>query len=341
MGQKSQPFGLRLGITEAHRSAGTRPRRSTGSCSSRTRRSGEYLDKRLNRTPPNAAVSDIHIERTREELKVIVRTARPGLVIGPKGAEVDRMTEELQYMTGRKVSISIVEIKNPDMTRSSSPRAWPSSSRSGGFRRVVKMRCENVMQRRRRGREDPDLRAPRGRRDEPALDNRLGSLPLSTLQANIDYGFAEAKTTYGVIGVKCWIYKGEYESRQEDETSPPRAPGACPWPARGITGNGIGRAMPPYKIPKRVKFRKEFRRVRDRKATKGNYVAFGDYGLQALEGCWLKSNCIEAGRIASSTMLKREGKIFIRVFPDKPCPRSRSRRGWARARRMWITGRRG
>ncbi|HZW08696.1 MAG TPA: 50S ribosomal protein L16 [Phycisphaerales bacterium] len=76
--------------------------------------------------------------------------------------------------------------------------------------------------------------------------------------------------------------------------------------------------MPPYKIPKRVKFRKEFRRVRDRKATKGNYVAFGDYGLQAVEGCWLKSNVIEAGRIAAQHFLKREGKLFIRVFPDKP-----------------------
>lgn len=76
--------------------------------------------------------------------------------------------------------------------------------------------------------------------------------------------------------------------------------------------------MPPYKIPKRVKFRKEMRRVRDRKATKGNYVAFGDYGLQAVEGCWLKSNCIEAGRIAIQRVLQREGKVFIRVFPNKP-----------------------
>lgn len=76
--------------------------------------------------------------------------------------------------------------------------------------------------------------------------------------------------------------------------------------------------MPPYKIPKRVKHRKEFRRVRDRKATKGNYVAFGEYGLQALEPVWLKSNCIEAGRVACQHYLKREGKLFIRVFPDKP-----------------------
>ena len=71
-------------------------------------------------------------------------------------------------------------------------------------------------------------------------------------------------------------------------------------------------------MPKRVKYRKEMRRVRDRKATKGNYVAYGDYGLQALEGIWLKGTVIEAGRIAAQHFLKREGKLFIRVFPDKP-----------------------
>ncbi len=72
------------------------------------------------------------------------------------------------------------------------------------------------------------------------------------------------------------------------------------------------------RMPKRVKFRKEFRRVRNRKATKGNYVAFGDYGLQALDGCWLSARQIEAGRIAAQHFLKRQGKIYIRVFPDKP-----------------------
>jgi large subunit ribosomal protein L16 len=71
-------------------------------------------------------------------------------------------------------------------------------------------------------------------------------------------------------------------------------------------------------MPKRVKYRKEQRRVRDRKATKGNYVAYGDFGLQSLEGCWLPGNVIEAGRVAAQHFLKREGKLFIRVFPDKP-----------------------
>lgn len=71
-------------------------------------------------------------------------------------------------------------------------------------------------------------------------------------------------------------------------------------------------------MPKRVKFRKEMRNVRDRKATKGNYVAYGDFGLQALEGCWLKGTVIESGRVSAQHFLKREGKLFIRVFPDKP-----------------------
>ena len=71
-------------------------------------------------------------------------------------------------------------------------------------------------------------------------------------------------------------------------------------------------------MPKRVKYRKEMRRVRPRKATKGNYVAYGDFGLQALEGCWLKGTVIDAGRIAAIHFVKREGKLFIRVFPDKP-----------------------
>lgn len=72
------------------------------------------------------------------------------------------------------------------------------------------------------------------------------------------------------------------------------------------------------RMPKRVKFRKEMRRVRDRKATKGNYVAFGDFGLQALEGCWMTARQLEAGRVASQHFLKRQGKIIMRVFPDKP-----------------------
>src|SRR5215470_5143775 len=115
MGQKTHPFGFRVGITEAHRSRWYAPKAVYGELLIEDEKIRRFLDKRLNRQPPYAAVSDVHIERTREELKVIIKTARPGLVIGPKGAEVERMTEELQYMTGRKVAISILEIRNPDL----------------------------------------------------------------------------------------------------------------------------------------------------------------------------------------------------------------------------------
>ncbi|MCA9304158.1 MAG: KH domain-containing protein, partial [Phycisphaerales bacterium] len=88
MGQKSHPFGFRLGITEAHRSRWYAPKALYGELLVEDEKIRKYLDNRLNRVPPNAMVADIHIERTREELKIILRTARPGLVIGPKGAEV-------------------------------------------------------------------------------------------------------------------------------------------------------------------------------------------------------------------------------------------------------------
>ncbi|HHN77994.1 MAG TPA: 30S ribosomal protein S3 [Phycisphaerales bacterium] len=220
MGQKTHPFGLRLGITEAHRSRWYAPKALYGELLVEDQKIRAFLDHRLNRTPPNAAVSDIHIERTREELKVIIRTARPGLVIGPKGAEVDRMTEELQYMTGRKVSISIIEIKNPDMdAQLVAENVAEQLKKRMSFRRAVKMRTEAVMQAGAKGVRLKISGRLGGAEMSRVLDVRQGSLPLSTLQANVDYGFAESRTTYGVIGVKCWIYKGLYAEGQEDDTS--------------------------------------------------------------------------------------------------------------------------
>ena len=220
MGQKSHPFGFRLGVTEAHRSRWYAPKALYGELLVEDEKIRKYLDNRLNRTPPNAFVSDIHIERTREELKVIVRTARPGLVIGPKGAEVDRMTEELQYMTGRKVSISIIEIREPEMdAQLVAENVAEQLKKRMGFRRVVKMRTESVMQAGAKGVKIQISGRLGGAEMSRRMDVRLGALPLSTLQANIDYGFAESLTTYGIIGVKVWIYKGPYSSEQEENQS--------------------------------------------------------------------------------------------------------------------------
>ena len=226
MGQKTQPFGFRLGITEAHRSRWYAPKALYGELLVEDQKIRTYLDTRLNRTPPNAAVSDIHIERTREELKIIIRTARPGLVIGPKGAEVDRMTEELQYMTGRKVAISIIEVKQPDMDAQLVAESVAEQLKKRmGFRRVLKNRAESVMQAGAQGVKIMISGRLGGAEMSRKLDVRLGALPLSTLQANINYGFAESNTTYGVIGVKCWIYKGLYEEGQRDETESDAAGG--------------------------------------------------------------------------------------------------------------------
>ena len=171
-------------------------------------------------------MSDIHIERTREELKVIIKTARPGLVIGPKGAEVDRITEELQYMTGRKVSISIIEIKNPDLDAKLIGEGVAEQLRKrSAFRRVIKMKAEAAMSAGARGVKIQISGRLGGAEMSRTLDVRLGSLPLSTLQANIDYGFSEAFTTYGSIGVKVWVYKGMYVEGQADEAESKAAGG--------------------------------------------------------------------------------------------------------------------
>jgi len=220
MGQKTHPFGLRLGITEAHKSRWYAPKALYGELLVEDERIRRWLDKRLNRRPPNAAVSDVHIERTREELKVIIKTARPGLVIGPKGAEVERMTEELQYMTGRKVAISIIEIKNADLdAKLIAESVAEQLKKRAAYRRVVKMKADAAMTAGAKGVRIHLSGRLGGAEMSRTLDVRLGSLPLSTLQAHIDYGFAEAFTTYGAIGIKVWLYKGMYTTDRTEEES--------------------------------------------------------------------------------------------------------------------------
>lgn len=217
MGQKTHPYGFRVGITEPHKSRWYAPKALYGELLVEDYRIREFVDKRMNRTPPFAAVSDIHIERTREELKVIISTARPGLVIGPKGAEVDRLTEELQYLTGRKVSIAINEIKNPDVTAQLIAEGVAEQlKKRASFRRVVKMRADAAMQNGAIGVRILLAGRLGGAEMSRRLDTRLGRLPLSTLQANIDYGFAQSFTTYGAIGVKVWVFKGLFGEASND-----------------------------------------------------------------------------------------------------------------------------
>jgi len=220
MGQKTHPFGFRVGITEAHKSRWFAPKALFGELLVEDFRIRKYVDKRLNRTPPFAAVSDIQIERTREELTVIVKTARPGLVVGPKGAEVERLTTDLQAMTGRKVVIRILEIKNPDIeARLIAETLAEQLKKRANFRRVLKQRCESAMQSGAKGIRIQLSGRLGGAEMSRTLDNRLGSIPLSTLQANVDYACVHSFTNYGAIGVKVWVFKGLFTSADDENQS--------------------------------------------------------------------------------------------------------------------------
>jgi small subunit ribosomal protein S3 len=218
MGQKVHPFGFRVGITEAHKSRWYAPKAFYGELLVEDEKIRKYCDRRLNRRPPFAAVSDIHIERTREELKVIIRTARPGLVIGPKGAEIDALTQDLQALTGRNVSINCVEIHNPDLEAQLIAESIAEQlKKRASFRRIMKMKAEATMNAGAKGVKIQLSGRLGGHEMSRSEDIRLGAIPLQTLQANVDYGFAPAYTTYGSIGVKVWVYKGMYEEGGEGE----------------------------------------------------------------------------------------------------------------------------
>jgi len=230
MGQKVHPFGFRVGITEAHRSRWYAPTKAFYSeLLIEVEKIRRYRDKQLNRKPPFAAVSDIHIERTREELKIIIKTARPGLVIGPKGAEIDRLTGELQFLTGRNASINCIEVPNADADAKLIGESIAEQlAKRASFRRVMKMKAETAMNV--GGVKGIKIQLSGrlgGHEMSRSEDIRMGPVPLQTLQANVDYGFAESHTTYGIIGVKVWIYKGMYSEVAEGEIES-KAAGARP-----------------------------------------------------------------------------------------------------------------
>ncbi|MDP9175699.1 MAG: 30S ribosomal protein S3 [Planctomycetota bacterium] len=212
MGQKVNPIGFRTGITEDWKSRWYAPKSAFGDFLVEDFKVRRHIDAKLNRRPPFAAVSEILIERTREEVTVTVKTARPGLVIGPKGAEVDKLREELEDLIKRKVApIKVIEIKNPDLNgQLVAEMIAEQLKKRASFRRVMKMRMDATMQAGAKGIRisvSGRLGGAEIARNEKAT---VGSVPLTTLQADVNYGYAIAFTTYGAIGVKTWIYRGMY-----------------------------------------------------------------------------------------------------------------------------------
>src|SRR3954468_6110778 len=223
MGQKVNPTGFRTGITEDWKSKWYAPKHAYGTFLVEDFKIRRLIDARLNRRPPFAAVGEILIERPREEITITLRTARPGLVIGPKGAEVDKLREELEDLIKRKVApVKVIEVKNPDLNGQLVAEAIAEQlKKRASFRRVLKMRMESTMQAGAKGIKIQVSGRLGGAEIARTEKSTPGSVPLTTLQADISYGYAIAYTPYGTIGVKTWIFRGMYgEEVLETEQRP-------------------------------------------------------------------------------------------------------------------------
>jgi len=218
MGQKVSPIGFRTGITIGWKSRWFAPKSNFGEFLVEDERIRRFIDERLNRQPPYAAISGVEIERTREEVKVLIKTARPGLVIGPKGAEVDKLKAALEDLTDRRVNINIIEIKNPDLdAKLVAEGVAEQLKRRTSFRRTLKQRADATMQAGAKGIKimvSGRLGGAEIARSETTI---RGSIPLHTLEANVDYGFVPSFTKYGAIGVKVWIYRGMFGEEPSEE----------------------------------------------------------------------------------------------------------------------------
>jgi small subunit ribosomal protein S3 len=216
VGQKVHPLGFRVGITEPWRSRWYAPKAAYGEFLVEDQKIRRCIDSRLNRQPPYAAVSRVEIERTRDEVKMFIHTARPGLVIGPRGAEVEKLREVLEELIDRKISVNIVEIKSPDSDAQLVAEGIAEQlKKRTGFRRVIKQRCEATMAIGLKGIKVV-VKGRLGGAEMARKEKQIrGSIPLHTLQAHVDYGFAVSRTKYGAIGVKVWLYKGRYGEEVE------------------------------------------------------------------------------------------------------------------------------
>ena len=211
MGQKIHPHGFRVGITEGWSSRWFAPKAAYAEFLTEDNLIRKYVEKQLNRQPPYAAVAAVDIERTSSEVKVILHTARPGLVIGAKGAEVDKLKDHIEDLIDRKVSINIVEIKYPDLNAQLVAAGIAEQlKKKGSFRRVIKQRCDATMNAGAKG-VKIKLSGRLGGAEMARQETQIrGSIPLHTLQANVQYGFVDAVTKTGTIGVKVWVYLGRY-----------------------------------------------------------------------------------------------------------------------------------
>ena len=213
MGQKVNPIGFRLGVIRdwgAKWYAGNRDYTANLI-------SDISLRDHLKRKLANAAVSSIIIERqAQKSINITVHTARPGIVIGKKGEDIEKLRQELTRMTGQPVQLSVAEIRQPELdAQLVAENVCQQLEKRIMFRRAMKRAVTNAMRLRALGIKIMVAGRLNGAEIARTEWYREGRVPLHTLRADIDYGFAQAFTTYGVIGVKVWLFKGEVFGRDE------------------------------------------------------------------------------------------------------------------------------
>ena len=343
MGQKINPFGYRLGITENHRSKWFSDSNKVGERYRDFVLEDDAIRKAMSKDLERAGVSRIVIERTRDRVRVDIHTARPGIVIGRRGAEAERVRAKLEKLTGKQVQLNIFEVKNAALDAQLVAQGIAEQlTNRVTFRRAMRKAQQDAM---RAGAKGIRIKLS-GRLGGAEMSRsefyREGRVPLQTLRALIDYGFFEAKTTYGRIGVKVWIYKGDMTEREFEEQQAQQSNNrqvvaaivvrvaASATLLRSRTQQQrlrpLLRHLPQRKrrselrmlIPKRTKYRKQHRPVRRGMSKGGNEIAFGDFGIQALAPAYVTNRQIEAARIAMTRYIKRGGRVWITIFPDRP-----------------------
>lgn len=226
MGQKTNPIGLRVGVNRDWRSKWYSAKKEFGTLLAEDRKIRGLLKKKLE----TASVPKILIERAANRCRITILTARPGVVIGRKGAEIDKIKEELSKMTGKEIYVDIMEIKSPETDAQLVAESVALQlERRVSFRRAMKKAVQTAKD---FGADGIKIRCA-GRLGGAELARvekyHWGRVPLHTLRANVDYGFAEANTVYGKLGIKCWVCKGENKPQKKGEAATESA--AAPAPA--------------------------------------------------------------------------------------------------------------
>ena len=215
MGQKVNPTGFRLGITTDHRSRwfadstkpGQRYRDFVAEDVKIRRLMGDGMER--------AGIFKVDFERTRDRVRVDLHTARPGIVIGRRGAEAERLRGQLEKLTGKQVQLNILEVRNPDLDAQLVAQGIAEQLASRvSFRRAMRKGMQSAMRAGAKGIRVQCSGRLGGAEMSRSEFYREGRVPLHTLRANIDFGFYEAKTTFGRLGVKVWIYKGDLTERE-------------------------------------------------------------------------------------------------------------------------------